>query len=383
MSVLPYVPSFAEKLGPVLSESIGNIGQGFAQRSNKRAWEKFITPATTMANATQPNVAGVSDNLNQMQQQAQNQPAQSPLDKILDKPGGPSLGEFQAIVNLAEKANPGSGKTVADYLTNKMKSGDKEAIQIRKENRAAQTDISKKAQEQNIGKRTIINDQRRNLNLALDAVQSGDVGAFGVNSFADLFGEAGKRFKGAKAIQLDTATKGLLFDNINKVSAKGTNLWLEKVAKTALPELGKTEEANESLIKIAMANLDIEEKQLDIQDELIQKYIQAGLPVPSNIEKLTNDILQPYAEQVQNKLAYDTRVIYEREKGPNFLGSLEKVPKGTPLTLEKRDALLKKFGGDKEQVKKIAKQLGYSIPDPRVVMQENQPIGENVNPIQP
>ncbi len=366
VQVLPYVQSPLEQLTPYISQAAGQIGQGFEQRSKKMAWERLITPGKLAQSTDQ-----AGGNLNVMQQQAANQTAQSPLEQISSKPGGPSLGEFQAIISAAEAANPGSGKAVGDYLLNQKKSAEKEAIDIRKEARASQTAISQKKQEQDIGKRTVINEKRKNLKLALDSVRSGDVGAFGINAFADLFGDAGKRFKGVKAIQLDTATKGLLFDTLKDVTAKGTNLWLEKVAKTALPELGKSEEANETLISIAMANLDLEEKQLDIQDELSQKYIQANLPVPSNIEKLTNDLLKPYAEQVENKLAYDTRVIYEKEKGPTSLRSLEKVPKGTPLTREKRDALVKIYKGDKQKAWEKAQELGYVIPSPGVL----EPIG--------
>lgn len=339
VQILPYVPTPLEQLTPYITDAAGKIGSGIKQRSALKGLQSLLNPQ-----ATDPGQPGTP----------QAQQAKGPFNPI----------DIAQIANMAETAyGKGGGEALTTSLLQQQKSQEKEAAEIRKETRAAQTAISQKKQEQDIGKRTIINDQRRNLKLALNSVQSGDVGAFGINSFADMFGEAGKRFKGAKAVQFDTATKGLLFDNINKVSAKGTNLWLEKVAKTALPELGKSEAANETLITIGLANLDLEEKQLDLQDELSQKYIQAGLPVPANIEKLTNDLLKPYAEQVENKMAYDTRRIYEREKGPNFLRSLEKVPKGTPLTREKRDALVKIYRGDKEKAWQKAQELGYVLPD--------------------
>jgi len=74
MSVLPYVPSFGEKLAPGISEAIGNVAKGFAQRSNKRAWEKFISHEAASVNSSQPTPAGISDGLNQMQQQTPAQP---------------------------------------------------------------------------------------------------------------------------------------------------------------------------------------------------------------------------------------------------------------------------------------------------------------------
>lgn len=129
MTVLPYVPSFGERLVPALSEAVGNVAKGFQDRSNKRAWEKFITPEQPSVNSEQNGLQG---NLNQMQQQGQNQQGMSPLDRLLNKPGGPSLGEFQAAVNLSESVNPGSGKVVADFLTNKMKSGEKSQLQAQR-----------------------------------------------------------------------------------------------------------------------------------------------------------------------------------------------------------------------------------------------------------
>lgn len=124
VQILPYVPSFGERLVPAFTEAGGNLVKGLESRRNKIAWERLTTPGKQVQNANQP-----TDNLNEMQQQAANQPSLSPLDQMLSKPGGLSLGEFQAVTSAAEAANPGSGKAVADYLTNKMKSSDKAGLQ--------------------------------------------------------------------------------------------------------------------------------------------------------------------------------------------------------------------------------------------------------------
>lgn len=363
VQVLEANPSFGTLLAQHLGQAGMNLGEGLQKRYENKSAQSFLGK---ILNPEQDISQSVGNDLTD-QKVGSNQPM------IAQQP---EISKAQ-LISAATSNNPQikqafpAIKAIYDqqeaHKIARQKVLDKEAAQIRQETRQAENAISQKAQEADIGKRNIIREQRQNLRLARDAVQSGDVGAFSLNSFADMFGDAGKRLKTAKGAQLDTATKNLLFENINKVTAKGTNLWLEKVAKSAIPELGKTEGANETLITMAEGAIDVEEKALDIRDNLIQKYRTAGLPVPSDIEKQVNDQLKPFAEKIENKMAYDTRVIYEKEKGVNFLRSLEKVPKGTPLTLEKRDALIKIYNGDKAKAREKAIELGYQIPDPSVL----------------
>lgn len=353
VQVLPYVPSFLEQLTPHIKQATSDVASTLEQRSALKGLKSLM-------NANQ-NAAQEEAGAQSAVQGESGINTASPLDTV------------QAF-KLAEKAlGPQGAKVFVDSLMQQQKLKEREAVQIRKEERAEKRAGIAKRAEATIGTRDSINAQRRNLLSARAAVQTGDVGAFSKSSIADLFGEAGKRFKDASAAQLDAATKHLLITSLGDVTAKGTNLWLEKVALSAAPGLGKTNEANEALITIALGELDIKEKKLDVEQELLAQYEKQGIKPPVNFDKIVDDLVKPYAKQVQEKTAYDTRVIYERESGRKLLDKNIKVPKGTPLTLAKRDALLKQFKGDKEKAKGKAIELGYTIPDPSIVLAgENQ-----------
>lgn len=368
VQILDRVPTFGERLAPALNQ----IGQSIAERRNATAWQKLISPEQTQP--SNPNQTGV-DQMQQIGQQGQTN--QSPLDRMFNKPGGPSIAELQNAYDTAEKYKQGSGKVVLEYGLNKQKAADKEASSMRLENQKRQSDIAKKSTEADIGKRENIQNQRRDIKLALDAVRSGDVSGFDLNYLGGLFGKAGEPLKNSKGVQLESATKNLLVEGLQKVSGR-PNLWIDQMMFGALGGVGKSTEANETLFTIANTKLDVEEALLDAKDNIRSQYEQNGLPPPSNLDQMAHQQIKEYAFQAEDKLAYDLRVIYEKEKGEKSLKSLQKVPQGTPLTLEKRDALLKKFGGDKEKAKKIALQLGYTIPSANIMKNYLEPQEGNV-----
>lgn len=390
VQVLPAVPTFGEQLIPVLAQAGANIGEGLRARRAKMEWEKFVNPSQQQqANAQNQNVPGVS------QQQPQMQQPVSPLQQILNKPGGPTLQDTIAISDMAQKAgiNP---KVVENYLSNEQKFNQKRQLATEASELANKNAQINKRTEATTGTLESINKQRRDLLSARAAVQSGDVGAFSRNSLAELFGPVGERFKNASGARLDAATKALLVDSLGDVSAKGTNLWLEKVAKSAIAGLGKTEESNETLITIALGELDIKEKKLGVEQELLTQYDQLGIKPPPNFDKIVDDLVKPYAKKIENQVSYDTRVLYEKEKGTRFLNNLEPVPKDTPLTREKRDALVKKVmlendsrpasknltarpvseatAQEREKAKKLALKLGYKIPESNPTQQTQEPL---------
>jgi hypothetical protein len=368
VAVLPYVPSFGEKLTDVLAQSAGHIGEGLQKRSAQNLWKQLTTPQqlTGQSQNAVPGMPGQTGQLPSPQQSPI-----SPLQQILTKEGGPNLNDIAMFTQAAQGVGI-DPKVVSDYFLGERKLASKEASDIRKMNLARQSDTIKKQQEANVGRRESIRKERQDLNLGLNAVQEGNVGGFDINYLANLLGPAGEPLKSVKGVQLESAMKNVLFDTINKISGR-PNQWIEQQVQKATAGIGKKEEANEVLIKTALAKLDIDEKVLDAKEALINQYEQAGITPPSNIDKLSEDIAKPYAEHRQDKLAYDTRVLYEKSLGPKSLKSLEKVPQGTMFTLERRDQWLKMMDNDREKVLKTAHKLGYTIPTANLIMTEQQP----------
>lgn len=355
IQVLPYVPTFLEQLQPQLNQLGESIGQGIEQRAAMKGLNALLTPqqapssgtAVSGLQNTQPTAANTMANL-------------SPIQMV------------QAY-KLAEKAtkSPQAAKVLTDSMLQQQKLNQKEQAQIRQEQRAIQNQTVQKSLETGIGQREAIRKQRFDLNSALSAVQQGQVGGFDRNYWANLLGEKGEPLKNASGVQLQAASKNLLVDSLSKLTGR-PNQWIDQQIFSASPGIGKSAEANETIIATSLAKLDIDEKILDAKDELVKFYSSQGIQIPANIDQLAEKTVQPYAQHVQDKLAYDLRVLFEREKGNRYLNSLEKVPQGTPLTLEKRDALIKKYNGDKAKARETAEKMGYTIPNPAIFQKAEQ-----------
>ena len=233
--------------------------------------------------------------------------------------------------------------------------------EIAKEERARRAKSSEELQKKNFGKRESLRKQRHDVDLGVMALETGEVGGFDRNLLADILGPIGQPLKNQSGALLESSMKNLLIDTVAKLTGQ-KNKWIETQVKSAIPGIGKSQGANEILFIAAQAELDIQERLLDTEDEIIQLYERAGQSPPSNLEQLVHRSVQPYAELRQQKEAYDMRTSYEKDKGPSYLNNLIKVPQGTPLTLERRDALMTRYKGDKENALAKAKELGYTIP---------------------
>ncbi len=293
--VLPYVPSFAERLSPVLSQAVGNVAQGFAQRSNKRAWEKFISPEAAKVAPGQENPAGISDGLNQMQQQAPAQPGPSPLERILNKPGGPSLGEFQAAVNLAENANPGSGKVVADFLTNKMKSGEKEANQIRKEERDLLSPGNKSFFEQIAKDRESLSEKQIASESIINAINSGETGVLSkanIGSFLTNLGapeEVRKALETPGSKEFKSASKTFLASNMRDAFRGNTTGREINIAEQIGAELGVNENANLAAALFQQVKVNLASERIQLTQDLLDQGVSAS-KVPAIVDKKMKSI---------------------------------------------------------------------------------------------
>lgn len=348
IQILPAQPTFGSRLLQSLSETGEQFAKSIQQKRAKSALDKILNPQPSQPASGQAN-----------------QPTASAATEI-------SPMAATQVYDLAEKAyGPEAAKVMANSFIQQQKANQKEQAEIRKEQRAQYQGLRTKEMEKDIGRREALRKERADLQHGYNAVLQGDVGGFDINWLADRFGPAGEPLKTQHGVQLESAMKNLLVDTLQKTSGR-PNQWIEQQIKSATPSIGKRKEANETLFKTALANNEIEERLLDTKDELIARYEQQGIPIPSNMDKIAHDLVQPYAQQTEEKLAYDLRVIYERSQGKEFLNNLKSVPPGTPLTIEKRDALMKKFGNDKQKVLDTARKLGYTIPKKNIIIREQQ-----------
>jgi hypothetical protein len=200
------------------------------------------------------------------------------------------------------------------------------------------------------------------LSLMRNAIESGNLEFFSKDSFANFLGKFGEGLRTAKGAQLINAQKEFLLGNIARAGAR-PNMYIEQQISKMLPQIGRSDEANYTVVESFQAQQDLEKKKQETSDQLINKYESELGYVPGNIASQVDEAIKPYAQEVQSRLSYRLRNIQENEMGASKLKATlsNRVSQGTPLTLQTAQLLFEKEGSKEAGMKK-AKELGYYIP---------------------
>jgi hypothetical protein len=203
--------------------------------------------------------------------------------------------------------------------------------------------------------------QQANIDLIKNAIN--EVGGFDQDFLAEVFHF--EPLRTAKGTQLKSAGKDLFIKSIQGAGTR-PNQWIEQQIGSALTQIGKTPEANGTVAEMAQFQLDLNKKKVEIINQLEDKYNQELGYVPGRIGREAEELLRPYAQYRQDKLAYDLRRLYEKEQSLSKVSKIEKVSQGTPLTVEMARELLKRTNGNKFEAENLAKKIGYTIPSAEI-----------------
>lgn len=225
--------------------------------------------------------------------------------------------------------------------------------------------------------------KKMSLQLFRNAIQEGNVGYFSKSNLAQVLNNlTGDKFAlkpDASGSQLQFAGKNYLIENLNRVGAKGLNQYLEKQISQAQPEIGKSREANMSVLAPMEAAYDIEKDFLDRLSNYEDMYEAMGQPMPPAVYRKAQKESADFADSRMKQLAYELAEIQETKLSDQQLmdfGTTEhpkNVTAGTPLTERRATLFLKKYGFDPENPEseksqkaidialKVAKQLGYEL----------------------
>lgn len=216
--------------------------------------------------------------------------------------------------------------------------------------------------------RKTVGDQSEALNLMENAVKEGNTEFFSKDNFANFLGKYGEGLRTAKGAQLLNAQKEFLVSDIGRVGNR-PNMWIEQQISGALTKIGRSDEANLTVVEALRSRNDRDKKRIEVTDALEQQYMkppsEGGLGyVPGNIASLVDQAMKPYNEQIQKRLAYKIRQYNEMENRKDFKSMMNKKPvQGTPLTLPMMVAFKNKYNGDIKAARKNAKAMGYDILD--------------------
>ncbi len=211
-----------------------------------------------------------------------------------------------------------------------------------------------------------INDQRaavENKTRALQqldiALEQGETGGFSLNNISRIFNRP--ELLDQSAAQQLGAVKELLVSNIGRVGSR-PNQWVEQQIASALPDLGKSKVANQTLAQAVRGEVEMANRRIELTDQLAAQDREKYGYVKGDIASRVDAAIKPYADQINNRTGYRMRELFEQEKGATYLRKnlMKKVAEGTPLTKEMYQIFKEKYK-DPAQLIDNAKKLGYSI----------------------
>lgn len=270
VQVLPYIPSFGEKLIDKLAEAGTNISQGLMQRNANQALSSMLNKAQTSGE-------------NPIQ-------GKSPLQMLqLYKTAETALGKDSA-------------KVLVDQLTNQQTLAAKEGIEIRKEDRAIANAGSKDFFERVESDRLKLPEEELASDMILDAIKGGEIDPWSNAHLADIARSFGAPDSLANLLEtpgskeFKTARKTFIGNTI-KDAFRGTTTKVEiNLAEDMLAEVGVSKEGNLASAWGLQASTAIRKERLRLADELREKGVSAS-KIPATIDKM----MQPYIKEVKSE----------------------------------------------------------------------------------
>jgi hypothetical protein len=206
----------------------------------------------------------------------------------------------------------------------------------------------------------------RSKDLALssmrDAIKDGDLDFFSKDNLANFLGKFGEGLRTSKGAELINAQKEFLLGNISRAGSR-PNMYIEQQIVSMMPKLGRSVEANETIVEGLDAEQKLVKEKIRLTDELEEKYQKELGYVPPNIAAVVDKELDPIADKIKDRLSYRVRTIQENEMGDKKLRENlgKRVPRGTPLTLRMAKMLVESTGSKKAALS-MAESLGYRVP---------------------
>lgn len=132
-----------------------------------------------------------------------------------------------------------------------------------------------------------------------NALDRRDLGFFSPDNLKSMAGF--DRWISPEGAILNTAAKEFFIADLERVTGR-PNMFLEKILSGAIPQIGKSNQANQVIVEFYKNALDLNEEKIKISDSLEDYYRQTLGYVPGNIGRLVDAQLKPYAKQKEKEL---------------------------------------------------------------------------------
>lgn len=190
---------------------------------------------------------------------------------------------------------------------------------------------------------------------------------------AAQFGDIGERFLTPEGTLANSAVKEYLIADLANVKGR-PNIYLEQRITSALPNLNKTVEANETLVNHVEMKQALDRAYIDTfmrESEFYQKPENGGFE-PPNFISIVDQKAKAEQKRIRDLYAYKSRLIEEKHKGVDEL--YKKKANGAIWTKDMRNKFVYEYATkrgktkeqltpqDKQKIIEKAKKQGYVIP---------------------
>lgn len=189
-----------------------------------------------------------------------------------------------------------------------------------------------------------------------EAVKSGKLDFWSLNNLADVTGIDWLR--DPNGAMFKTASKEFLFGNLERVSAKGLNQWLEKQALDAQAKIGQDMASNLIVLRTQENEADLERIESQLTNDIYNDYMSLNGEPPQNLTQMVNNEVSKYADEKQIEMFNDFRAIKAIQN--RKFEPYKNVKQGTIASDYMVQALLKQYGNNANKVRSELKKLGYA-----------------------
>jgi len=363
VQIIPRGKTFSSELGLNVG---GGASKGFSDSLQGQQQEKLATLKERMkAEAKEKNLKEISDLLRQSKKPSEKSPIAKIDDEVEEMESEEPI-DFEEIPDetIAEITikDPVIGKALLEGKKSKLKEKERNQTNFQKE-RERHEKVSDpiladagKILENAPARKGLMRQWRQD-------VESGNTSGFG-QFMVDKSGlEFWRTPESARSL---AAGKHYFMDTIHSLgSGIRLNQFLEKNLYAALPQIGRDKEAQLSVLDMQEFLDDLKEEKAKIKIRLGEEDVEKEGYAKRDIDQRAQQELEEYANERQQKLAFDIRKTHEDLRSDKDLIneiSSGKIPKGAPIT-PRMIAILKLISNDDtDKAIKKAIELGFELP---------------------
>lgn len=180
-------------------------------------------------------------------------------------------------------------------------------------------------------------------------------------------------YRNPESARFKTISKQRFVEGLHSLGAAGAraNQFIEKQLVDAQASLGRSEEANMTILDLDEFIDDMKEQranfEMELADEDVKKF---GYP-RNDIARRADKKMELYAEQRQDEMAYDIRKRHEQNLSDEDLTKeiiMGEISPDTPLTLRAARILMIKNNDDEKKAQSEAKKLGFRLPNEKTFL---------------